>query len=876
MGKKVKKEVEPPPKDVFDPLLIESKTATTVVLMLRSPEEEVLAKACDALYRFASKGDENKVMLLGLGAVEHLNKLISHEDPVVRRNAIMVLGIMASNNDVRKLLRELDVTNSLISQLKPEEDVVIHEFATLCLAHMAVEYAAKVQIFEHGGLEPLIRLLGSTDPDVKKNSLECIYLLVQDFQICAAVRALNVIPPLLELLKSEYSVIQLLALKTLEVITKDRETRIILGEHKGLDCLLKILETNEFSDLHVEALAVLGNCLEGVRTLQLIQQTGGLKKLLSFVGVSTVPDIQKNAAKAITKAAYDSENRKILNEEEVEKCLIKLLETDNDGVKVAASQAISAMCQNLASKRAFGFQGISQLVQLLSSDNEEVKEAAVTALANLTTDSPSNASAVAEAEGIEPLVNTLNTQRDGAIANAATVLTNLAVQDTFRLKIQSHGVMSALAELLRSTNSQVQSKAAFAVAEFGCDAAARTELRNAGGLGPLVELLHSKNEEVRRNACWAVTVCASDELTAVELCRLGALDILEEINLSNLSTKHKKNFSEAVEKLLDNNLSQKYSQIGYLSSSNIITDGFYDCGQIKPGVKILSLEELSMQELTDRQAIIFINSKTFFSVNTSLKEKAQDSSYERTVLSPSILRRGSREKARENCNLLCDLNSSMVSPVEEKQKLSGQRSSLSKSSTREKGLRKGKGKKEEEKMKEVTQIVSKVQDEISLENSHWLPPPDFTLLDYINDASQTVLPLTTTREQVVALARFVADKMGGSIERDKLHDFSWELHISEVEFELKSNVVPIGKIKKGTFYHRALLFKVIADRIGIACSLVRSKCNRAWNEVELVDDSPQGIAELLLPPQAYIVDLMFEPGFLIKKGSAEADQYQYI
>jgi len=50
---------------------------------------------------------------------------------------------------------------------------------------------------------------------------------------------------------------------------------------------------------------VLGNCLEDVHTLQLIQQTGGLKKLLACVGVSTVPDIQKNAAKAITKAAYD-------------------------------------------------------------------------------------------------------------------------------------------------------------------------------------------------------------------------------------------------------------------------------------------------------------------------------------------------------------------------------------------------------------------------------------------------------------------------------------------------------------------------------------------------------------------------------------------
>ncbi|XP_055564317.1 armadillo repeat-containing protein 3 isoform X3 [Falco cherrug] len=779
MGKKVKKEVEPPPKDVFDPLLIESKTAATVVLMLSSPENEVLAKACDALYKFASKGDENKVTLLGLGAVEPLYKLISHEDPIVRRNAIMVFGIMASNHDVKKLLRELDVTSSLISQLAPEEDVVIHEFATLCLAHMAVEYTTKVQIFEQGGLEPLIRLLGSPDPDVKKNSVECIYLLVQ-----------------------------------------------------------------EFSDLHAEALAVLGNYLEDVHALQLIQQTGGLKKLLSFIGVSTVPDIQKNAAKAITKAAYDSENRKILNEEEVEKYLINLLETDNDEVKVAASQAISAMCENLASKHAFGLQGIPQLVQLLSSDNEEVKEAAVTALANLTAASPRNARAVAEAEGIKPLVNTLNAQRDGAIANAATVLTNLAMQEPFRINIQSHGIMSVLAEPLRSTSSQVQSKAAFTVAAFGCDADARTELRNAGGLRPLVELLCSKNEEVRRNACWAVMVCASDELTAGELCRLDALDILEEINLS---TGRKNNFSEAaLEKLLDNNLSRKYSQMGYLSSSNIITDGFYDCGQIKPGEKFLSLEQLSMQELTDRRAVIFINAKPQEDLEV---EKAQDSSYEQAILSPSISRKGSREKAR-----------------------------------------KSKGKKEEEKSKEVIQITPKVQDEIKLENSQWLPPPDFILLDYINNASKIILPLTTTREQVVALAqgiieaidpgihwnRLVADKMGGPIERDKLHDFSWELHISEIEFELKCNVVPIGKVKKGTFYHRALLFKVIADRIGIGCSLVRGKYNRAWNEVKLVDDSPQGIAGLLLPPHEYIVDLMFAPGFLIKQGNAEADQYKNI
>uniref|UniRef100_A0A670Y4I5 Armadillo repeat containing 3 n=1 Tax=Pseudonaja textilis TaxID=8673 RepID=A0A670Y4I5_PSETE len=784
----------------MEPSLIESKKAATVVLMLSSPEEEVLYKACEALYKFALKGEENKLTLLELGALEPLFKLVTHEDPTVRRNATMVIGIMASHIDVKKSLRQLDVTSAFIARLAPEEDVVIHEFASLCLVHMSVDYNSKVQIFEQGGLEPLIRLLGSPDPDVKKNCVECIYNLVQDFQSRAAIRELNVIPPLLELLKSDYPVIQLLALKTLCVITIDRETRVMLRENQGLDHLFKTLETKEFNDLHVEALGVVANCLEDVDTMQLIQETGGLRKLLAFTEVSTLTEFQKNAAKAIAKAAADPENRKILNEQEVEKCLITLLGTDNEGTKIAASQAISAMCENLASKQTTGALGIPQLVQLLSSENEELKEAAATALVNLTTAHPANASAVAEAEAIEPLISVLSCKRDGAVASAASVLTNLAMQEPLRLTIQSHGFMTAIVDPLNSTNSTVQSRAALAVAAMGCDAEARTELRNSGGLEPLVKLLHSKNDEVRRNACWAVMVCASDELTAAEMTRLGALDILDEINLS---IGRKNNFSEAaLEKILDHNLPQKYSQMGFLASTNIILDGFYDYGQVKPGEKLLSLEELCAQELNDHRAIILINAK------------------------------------------LSEL--------------------------------KGKGKKEEEKPKdeEVEPSVPKVVETPG--KAVWIPPFDPILYDYITEVSRTILPLPTSKEQVVALAQFVADRLGGPIERNNLHEFSWELHISEIEYELKCNVIPIGKIGKGTFYHRALLFKVLADRIAINCSLYRGEYNRGWNEVKLVDDSPLGIPGLLLPPQVFIVDLMYEPGCLMKEESPEADRYRRI
>ncbi|XP_021049263.1 armadillo repeat-containing protein 3 isoform X3 [Mus pahari] len=865
MGKKIKKEVEPPPKDVFDPLTTEIKKAATVVLMLKSPEEDILAKACEAIYKFALKGEENKATLLELGAVEPLTKLLTHEDKIVRRNAMMIFGILTSNSDVKKLLRELEVMNSVIAQLSPEEEVVIHEFASLCLANMSAEYTGKVQILEHGGLEPLIRLLSSSDPDVKKNSIESIYNLVQDFQCRTALQELNAIPSILELLKSEYPIIQLLALKTLGVITCDKEARTMLKENQGLDHLTKILDTKELNDLHVEALSVIANCLEDMDTMVLVQQTGTLKKILSFAESSTIPDIQKNAAKAIAKAAYDPENRKVFHEQEVEKCLVTLLGSDSDGTKIAASQAISAMCENLSCKEFFNTQGIPQIVQLLRSDNEEVREAAALALANLTTSSHANANAAAEADAIDPLINILSSKRDRAVVNAATVLTNMATQEPLRAIIQNHEVMHALLGPLHSTNTLVQSTAALTVAAIACDVEARTELRNCGGLEPLVGLLHSKNVEVRRHASWAVMVCAGDELMAVELCRLGALDILAEINQS-LSRKNK--FSEAAyNKLLNNNLSLKYSQTGYLSSSNIISDGFYDYGRINPGTKLLSLKELCLQELNDRRAILLVNNKSDTSPPPSMEDKSSDVGYGRSISSSSSLRRASKEKA----------NAGFGSPTEEKSEpASGRNTVLSRGVTKEKGARKGKGKKEEEKVKEEEEILAVPKLMEGIPEKEWYPPPDPEFCVYVLEVTKSILPIVNIKEQIEVLAKYVADKMGGKIPKEKLADFSWELHVSELKFQLKSNVVPIGYIKKGIFYHRALLFKALADKIGVGCSLVRGEYSRGWNEVKLVNEARKGVIGNLPPPEDYIVDLMFHPGSLLKLRSKEADLYCFL
>lgn len=94
-----------------------------MVLMLNSSEDDVQIKACEAIYRFATKcnyyeslahdelmpisvpGDENKELLLQLNACDQLMRLLHSDEKVIRRNAMMVLAVMCQHVEVRNVLK---------------------------------------------------------------------------------------------------------------------------------------------------------------------------------------------------------------------------------------------------------------------------------------------------------------------------------------------------------------------------------------------------------------------------------------------------------------------------------------------------------------------------------------------------------------------------------------------------------------------------------------------------------------------------------------------------------------------------------------------------------------------------------------------------
>ena len=109
---------------------------------------------------------------------------------------------------------------------------------------------------------------------------------------------------------------------------------------------------------------------------------------------------------------------------------------------------------------------------------------------------------------------------------------------------------------------------------------------------------------------------------------------------------------------------------------------------------------------------------------------------------------------------------------------------------------------------------------------------DETLRKYIEKAKSTFNAYPGNYQKIVEeLGYLVSDNMGGKISSNPWNGY--KLHINALKKEKNTNLLALGDIKQGTYYHRALLFKLLCDEIGIASDLTAGKHPRAWNVVYL-------------------------------------------
>ncbi|EFN81359.1 Armadillo repeat-containing protein 3 [Harpegnathos saltator] len=93
-----------------------------------------------------------------------------------------------------------------------------------------------------------------------------------------------------------------------------------------------------------------------------------------------------------------------------------------------------------------------------------------------------------------------------------------------------------------------------------------------------------------------------------------------------------------------------------------------------------------------------------------------------------------------------------------------------------------------------------------------------TNIQYISSRSKT-------------LAQFVARQLSGFDPENKCIPHQVEIHLKEIKQRLGTSVIPLGQLRVGSYLERALLFKVIADRICLPAALVRGGYGISWIEI---------------------------------------------
>ncbi|KAK8597564.1 hypothetical protein V6N13_094967 [Hibiscus sabdariffa] len=106
------------------------------------------------------------------------------------------------------------------------------------------------------------------------------------------------------------------------------------------------------------------------------------------------------------------------------------------------------------------------------------------------------------------------------------------------------------------------------------------------------------------------------------------------------------------------------------------------------------------------------------------------------------------------------------------------------------------------------------------------------------------------------IAEIVVYRMGGPVADAEEMLRTWTLRSYELRNSLNSIILPLGRLDVGLSRHRALLFKVLADRINLPCMLVKGSYYTG------TDDGAVNLVRINNGSE-YIIDLMGAPGTLI-------------
>ncbi len=119
---------------------------------------------------------------------------------------------------------------------------------------------------------------------------------------------------------------------------------------------------------------------------------------------------------------------------------------------------------------------------------------------------------------------------------------------------------------------------------------------------------------------------------------------------------------------------------------------------------------------------------------------------------------------------------------------------------------------------------------------------------------------TLSLHALQALAQVVAGVMGGVAASEDALRRSYRAATAQLTQTCRSPIMPLGALALGTARHRALLFKVLGDALGVSVRVLRGAAAGAGSSGMADEDAAAAFVKV--DGRQYQIDLLAEPGKL--------------
>ncbi|KAK5603323.1 hypothetical protein CRENBAI_010018 [Crenichthys baileyi] len=290
------------------------------------------------------------------------------------------------------------------------------------------------------------------------------------------------------------SVLILCAMMELDLMKETCQLAILdLG---GLEVLLNLLDTNDIR-CKIGSLKILTKISQNVQLQQTIVHMRGLQRMVNNLD-SPVKELQALAAETIANVAKFHRARRTVRQHGGIRKLVKLLDCFPNSADLRANM----------------------------EKDLEVARCGASALWSCSK-STKNKEAIRRAGGIPLLGRLLRSPHENMLVPVVGTLQECASQETYRVAIQTEGMMEDLVKNLKSDNEELQMLCASAIFKCAENQQTRDLVRSHDGLKPLVSLLaKADNKQLLAAATGAIWKCSVSMENAAIFQEKKALEIL--------------------------------------------------------------------------------------------------------------------------------------------------------------------------------------------------------------------------------------------------------------------------------------------------------------------------------------------------------------